>query len=329
MKALSFAAGLTLATAITAGAASAQTPTLTVYAPDYFASEWGPGPMVEQAFEERCDCDLEFVPGDLMPRLMLEGDQTRADVVIGLNTDVTQQARESGLFAPHGQDLSALELPIDWTDDTFLPFDWSYVSFVYDATKIDTPPQSFEDLVEMDQKVVIQDPRSSAAGLAMLLWVKSVYGDEAEDYWQRLAPNILTVARGWSEAYGLFTDGEVPLVLSYTTSPAYHIEAEGDDTKKAAIFDEGHYAYFELAAKVASTDQPELADQFMAFILSDAFQSQIAMTNWSFPSALPREDWPPVFRDLPMPEKAIFFDEDEAAALRDEALEEWRRALSR
>lgn len=331
MKALSFAARLTLATGLGAALAlpaHAQTPTLTVYAPDYFTSEWGPGPMVEESFEERCDCDLQFVPGDLMPRLMLEGEDTRADVVIGLNTDVTAKARESGLFAPHGQDNSELELPIDWTDDVFLPFDWSYVSFVYDTTKIDTPPSSFEELAEMDEKVVIQDPRSSAAGLALLLWVKSVYGDEAGAYWERLAPNILTVARGWSEAYGLFTDGEVPMVLSYTTSPAYHIEAEGDDTKQAAIFDEGHYAYFELAAKVASTDQPELADQFMAFILSDAFQDEIAMTNWSYPSALPREEWPAVFRDLPLPDKAIFHTEEEAAAMRDEALEEWRRALS-
>ena len=70
----------------------------------------------------------------------------------------------------------------------------------------------------------------------------------------RLSPNILTVTSGWSEAYGLFTEGEADVVLSFNTSPSYHIVAEEDETKKAAIFDEGHYPYFELVAKVESTD---------------------------------------------------------------------------
>ena len=46
----------------------------------------------------------------------------------------------------------------------------------------------------------------------------------------------MTVTPGWSEAYGLFTSGEADMVLSFTTSPAYHIIAEGDETKAAAIF---------------------------------------------------------------------------------------------
>ncbi|MGB0440120.1 MAG: thiamine ABC transporter substrate-binding protein, partial [Paracoccaceae bacterium] len=97
MKALAFAAGL-----LTASAALAETPVLTVYAPDYFTSEWGPGPTIEARFEDTCACDVQFKPGDLLPRLLLEGSRTEADVVIGLNTDVTARARASGLFAPHG-----------------------------------------------------------------------------------------------------------------------------------------------------------------------------------------------------------------------------------
>ena len=95
--------------------------------------------------------------------------------------------------------------------------------------------------------------------MALVLWIKEVYGDKAEEYWSKLAPNILTVTKGWSEAYGLFTSGEAEIVLSFNTSPAYHISAEGDQTKKAAIFDEGHYAYFELVGKLRNSDQPELS----------------------------------------------------------------------
>ena len=44
-------------------------------------------------------------------------------------------------------------------------------------------------------KVVIQDPRTSTPGLGLLLWIKSVYGDNAIDYWRELQPKILTVTK--------------------------------------------------------------------------------------------------------------------------------------
>jgi len=189
---------------------------------------------------------------------------------------------------------------------------------------------SFEALLNAPDtvRVVIQDPRSSISGLALALWVQAVYGKDAETAWARLAPKIVTVTQGWSESYGLFTDGEVDVVLSYTTSPAYHIMAEEDLTKSAAIFEEGHYFMVELAAKLATTDQPELADEFMSFILTEDFQTMIPMTNWSFPAALPEDKWPAGFQDLPMPETVLFYDETEAANLRDQAIEAWRSALS-
>ena len=309
--------------------AYANRPVLTVYAPDYFVSEWGPGPSIEDAFEKTCGCDLKFSAGDLVPRLILEGSSTEADIVIGLNTDVTKKARETGFFSPHEQSNESLFLPIKWIDNTFLPFNWSYVSFVYDETKISQPPKSFEDLANMkDAKIVIQDPRSSISGLALVLWIKEVYGDKAEEYWSKLAPNILTVTKGWSEAYGLFTSGEAEIVLSFNTSPAYHISAEGDQTKKAAIFDEGHYAYFELVGKLRNSDQPELAEKFMKFVLSNEFQTLIPFTNWSYPAAQDRSNWPEVFGQLPYPKRAYFLNEAKADKMRKKAIEEWRTALS-
>ena len=34
---------------------------LTVYTYDSFASDWGPGPKIKKAFEEKCGCELEFI----------------------------------------------------------------------------------------------------------------------------------------------------------------------------------------------------------------------------------------------------------------------------
>lgn len=118
------------------------------------------------------------------------------------------------------------------------------------------------------------------------------------------------------------------MVLSYTTSPAYHIMAEDDLTKRAALFPEGHYFMAETVGKIAGTDQPELADMFMAWVLTPEFQSVIPAANWSLPAALPQADWPEGWSDLPLPEKVLFLSETEAESLRVEAVEEWRAALS-
>ncbi|KIT15000.1 thiamine ABC transporter substrate binding subunit [Jannaschia aquimarina] len=321
---------ITIATGLTFIAAQACAETLTVYAPDYFASEWGPGPAIAEAFEAETGHTLEYVTGDVLPRLRLEGENTQADVVIGLNTDTAQPARETGLFAPHNVDLSGLTLPVDWTDETFLPFNWGHTAFVYDRTRLQDVPASFADLLDApdDLRIVVQDPRSSVSGLALGLWMNAVFGDEADEAWAALSDNIVTVTAGWSESYGMFTEGEADMVLSYTTSPAYHIIAEEDDTKAAAIFPEGHYVMVETAAQLAGTDQPELAQAFMDFVLSPEFQSIIPTGNWSFPAKQAGE-LPAGFEKLALPETALVYTPEEAEALRDDVVEAFQTGLRR
>ena len=322
-------------TLICASAAAAETPVLTIYTYDSFIAEWGPGPKIEAAFEAECGCDLQFVAaGDgasMLARLKLEGERTKADVALGLDTNLTADAAASGLFAPHGIGDVALDLPVGWDDDMFLPYDWGYFAFVYDRTRLPEPPNSFEELIAApkDLKIVIEDPRSSTPGLGLVYWVKAAYGDRAHEIWEGLAPHIVTVTKGWTEAYGMFLDGEADMVLSYTTSPAYHLIAEGDDTKAAAPFAEGHYLQIEVAGMIASSDQPELARQFLRFMLTDPAQSVIPTTNWMYPAVTPKGGLPDGFETLITPETALFYAAGEAARVRDGALAEWRDALSR
>ncbi len=314
------------------GATWAETPTLTVYTYDSFVSDWGPGPAIEAAFEETCGCDLQFVgAGDgaaLLARLKLEGARTKADVVLGLDTSLIANAKATELFAPHNGIPADLNLPITWTDDVFLPYDWGYFAFVYDKTLISDAPDSFAELLESDLSILIQDPRSSTPGLGLLLWVKDVYGDQAANTWAALSPRIITVTKGWSEAYGMFLEGEADMVLSYTTSPAYHLIAEGDDTKTAAIFDEGHYMQIEVAAKTAGSEHGALADEFLDFMMSDAFQSIIPTTNWMYPAVLPSGGLPDGFVAQNKPETALLIPIDDVESIRKEALAEWLSALS-
>lgn len=324
MKKFLFAAALCLPF----GSVAAET--LTVYTYDSFVTDWGPGPQIKAAFEAECDCTLQFVSaGDgaaMLARLRLEGARTEADVVLGLDNSLMESARELGIFAPLAAAPQGLALPIEWQDDTFLPYDWGYLAFVYDNTKLTEVPDSFEALARSDLSIVIQDPRSSTPGLGLVIWIKAAYGDSAPQLWEALSDNIVTVTKGWSEAYGMFLEGEADMVLSYTTSPAYHLIAEDDPTKSAASFVEGHYLQVELVAKLTGSDQQALADEFMAFVLSEAFQNVIPETNWMYPAT--EAAVPDGFSQMIQPAAAIF-PNGMTDADRKADIEEWVRALSR
>ena len=324
MRITSLFAGLFLATT-----AVAETPVLTIYTYDSFVSDWGPGPAVEAAFEATCGCDLQMVgTGDgaaLLARLKLEGSRTDADIVMGLDTNLTAAAADTGLFDPISVTAN-YAVPGGWDDPLFVPFDWGYFAFVQNVGL--QSPKNFRALADSDLKIVIQDPRSSTPGLGLLMWVKAAYGNDAADIWADLSDNIVTVTAGWSEAYGMFLEGEADMVLSYTTSPAYHTIAEGDASKSFATFDEGHYMQIEVAGKLASSDQSALADQFLQFMVSDTFQSIIPTTNWMFPAVTPAAGLPEKFPKALSAAQSLIFSPREAADLRNAALAEWQAVLS-
>jgi thiamine transport system substrate-binding protein len=318
------------------GLAQAQSkPPLTIYTYGSFAGKYGPGKIVKERFEAECACELTWVTaedaGSLVGRLRLEGETTKADVVVGLDMNLAAEAKAIGVFAPHNMDVKNLSLPIQWADDTFVPFDWGYLAFVYDSNKLATPPKSLKELVENPNgpKIVLQDPRTSAPGLGFMLWMRKVYGDQVGEAWTQLKPRVVTFTKGWSEAYGLFMKGEADMVLSYTTSPAYHVVAEKKDNFKAANFTEGHYLHVELAGMTRTTKQPELAKKFMAFILSDSFQSAMPEGNWMMPAKDPSEGLPAAFKDLIKPAKALFYTPEEVQQNRRAFTDEWLNATSR
>ena len=303
---------------------------LVVYTYDSFNSDWGPGPQLEKAFENICDCDLKFVTaGDgaaLLAKLRLEGNKTKADVVVGLDTNLLQSAKDSGLFSPHNLNIS-LDLPIAWKDETFMPFDWGYFSFVFDKRKTTNIPKSFEELANSDLKIAIQDPRSTTPGLGLVLWIEKLYDIESKTFWRQLADNVVTVTPGWSEAYGLFIEGEVDGVLSYTTSPAYHKVAENDNTKVAAIFDEGHLMQIEVGAILEKSEKKQLAADFIAFMTSSEAQSIIPTTNWMYPAKQPDIELPVAFTEGLSEIEPIYLDPNTARTLKDSAIEIWKREL--
>ncbi|MBO0664109.1 thiamine ABC transporter substrate binding subunit [Jiella flava] len=315
-----------------ASAADSGKPTLTVYTYDSFSADWGPGPKLKADFEATCDCTLDFVGLEdgvsILNRLKLEGPSTKADVALGLTTDLIPEAKATGLFAKSGVDTAALTVPTGFSDPVFVPYDYAYLAVVYDTKTVKTPPKSLADLIAGDpaQKLAIEDPRTSTPGLGLLLWMKAVYGDQAAEKWTALKPRILTVTPGWSEAYGLFTKGEVPMVLSYTTSPAYHEVEEKTDRYQAAGFAEGQYLQIEVAAALKGSKHPELAKKFLAFVISRKAQAILPTTNWTLPV---RDDvtLPDEFSHLVKVDKPLLIDADTVAKNRRAWTDEWLQAV--
>lgn len=263
-----------------------------VYTYDSFISEWGPGPALIEAFEKQSGYTLTFISvgdgGQVLSHAVLEKDNPQADVLVGLDNQLVEEARKRGIltaYKPLNADLlipEHLRLADDWL---LTPYDWSNFALIYDTQSSVREPLSLEDLTkeEYAKKIILMDPRTSTPGLGFVSWTVSVFGDTYLDYWNRLKPNILTMAPGWDTGYGLFTSGEAPLVISYTTSPAYHVEYEDTRRYKALIFDEGHAYQIEGAGIVKNAVNEKGAKAFIDFLISKEAQDLIPLLQWMYP----------------------------------------------
>ncbi|WP_301099826.1 thiamine ABC transporter substrate binding subunit [Otariodibacter sp.] len=316
--------------AISVSVLAANQPTLTVYTYDSFTSEWGPAPKLEAIFEEECNCDLKFMPFEdgvtMFNRIRLEGQKTKADVMLGIDNFVMPEAEKSGLFIPHQLDTSKLDLETVWTDKTFVPYDYGEYAFVYNKKNVTNPPKSLKELIDReDLKIIYQDPRTSTVGRGLLFWVNQVYGNDAEKAWEQLAKHTVTVGKGWSETYGAFLKGESDLVLSYSTSPLYHQWSEQDDSYAAANFDEGHLVQIEVAGITKASKQPELARQFLTFLQTPEAQKIISVNNVMKPVVA--KDADPAYSTLPHYAQLPFTQPDVETVK--QWLATWQKAMSK
>ena len=305
---------------------------LTIYTYDSFVSEWGPGPIIEKIFEEKHNADVEFVAVDsaatLLNKVILEGDTSKADIVLGLDMNLFDLAEQSGLFTSHNiKDINNfINLPLKWESNKFVPYNYGYFSFVYNEANLESPPKSMDELINStNARIVIQDPRTSTPGLGLLTWMKALYGDKAGDEWKKLNKKIISVTKGWTDAYyNFFMAGEADMVLSYTTSPAAHIMFEERYDILATTFEEGNYITIEFAGILNNSQNKDLANKFLNFMLSEEFQSVIPSTNIMYP-VTNINDLPEAFDKLDVP-NFIQIDPKEINKNKEQWIDEWLNA---
>ena len=281
--------------------------TLTVYAYDTFCGDWGAAASVIPAFEEATGIKVNLVACggavEMLSRLRLEGKRTPCDVVIGITNDLAESAY--GI-------LESYDSPyLDTIDSRYvfdpehrlIPYDYGAFAFVWDTESGITPPTCLEDLTkeEYKDKVILIDPRTSSVGTGLLAWTYNALGDGWLDWWEKMSENALTIASGWSSAYGLFTEGEAPIVLSYTTSPVYHVMYEDTTRYQALLFTDGHTVTIEGVGIIKDTQHRKEAEAFIDFLLTDA-QIDLANANSMYPVNSTIE-LPEAYDYAPVPEK--------------------------
>jgi thiamine transport system substrate-binding protein len=135
---------------------------------------------------------------------------------------------------------------------------------------------------------VILDPSTSTTGASFLIGTIAKFGEQGfADYWAKLAANDTRVEQGWTEAYnGQFTqgggDGTYPIVLSYSSSPAWTITEDGSATTTKALLDTCS-SQIEYAGVLEGAASPEAAQAVVEYLLSREFQDTIADTMYVYP----------------------------------------------
>ena len=291
----------------------AETPTLTVatYGSFIDAPSVSPGEWLKEEFESRFDAELEWATPDNEINHYIErvqsGAAVDADVYVGFNTEDLVRIDEQlddGLFAEAG-DIDGLDdvregLRFD-PFDRAVPFDTGYISLVYDGTETEAP-ETFDGLLDEEHRgaLIAQNPGASTTGRAFLLHTIHRFGDgeggvidgadgDAEydylDYWADLQENDVRVLGSWSDSYSAWSEGEAPMVVSYSTDQVF-ASAEGANLEEHQIrfLNDQAYANPEGMAVFNDADHPDLAREFMSFMLEPAVQGEIAERNVAFPA---------------------------------------------
>ena len=303
--------------------------TLTLYAYDTFCGDWGSAATLIPAFEEKTGIKVNVVASgnavEVINKVLLEGENTECDVIFGVTDDLAGKIIDR--LEPYASPCASDIYPDIVFDDTnrLIPFDWGVFAFVWDTESSIVPPKSLQDLTkeEYKDKVILIDPRTSSVGTGLMMWTYNVLGENWLEWWKAMSDNALTIASGWSSAYGLFTEGEAPIVLSYTTSPVYHVMNENTTRYQTLVFEEGHEATIEAVGIIKGTKHRKEAEAFIDFILSEG-QVNLAVTNSMYPSVKSAEV-PEAYSWAPMPSTLYTGSADTASSL----LVDWTNSIAK
>ena len=302
-------------------------------------------------FEQENNVKVTFLKsgdtGTALNKAILSKDVPLADVFYGVDNTFLSRALDEDIFEAYASPLLA-GIPGSFKLDEqnqALPVDYGDVCLNYDkayfAEKGLNPPQSLDDLLKPEYKglLVVENPATSSPGLAFLLATIGNYGPDGYlEFWKALAANDVLVVNDWENAYytefsGSSGKGPRPLVVSYNSSPAFeflYAETPLDEPPTAAIVsDNTCFRQIEFVGILKGTSNRDLAEKWVDFMLSPAFQADVPLQMFVFP-VNPQAVLDEAFvKFLEAPAKPAFVSPQDIAANRESWLQAWTEAVLR
>ncbi|WP_318567735.1 thiamine ABC transporter substrate-binding protein [Salinigranum marinum] len=330
-------------TGTTVGSTGSSELVVATYSSFVDAPSSSPGPWLKEQFESEFDATLAWETPENGLNYFIErqlgGAAIDADVYVGLDTNMLIRLDErlsDPLFAPvpegaldrRGEVKSSLEFD---PQGRAVPYDTGYICLVWNETET-TAPETFDGLLDPAHagELIVQNPTSSATGQAFLLHTVAAKGEDGYlDYWEGLKNNDVRVLGNWDDAYNAYSNGEAPMVVSYSTDQVFANEYDEpmEEHQLRFLNDQG-YANPEGMARFAASEKEGLANEFMDFVLSPEVQAGIAVRNVQFPATTTAE-LPAEFAEFAHePPEAVTFTYDELKGSLGEWTDAWARAFA-
>lgn len=292
------------------------------------------------AFKAETGYEVTFVsPGDggvVVNQLVLTKDAPLGDVVYGIDNTYAGRAIDAGVLLPYTATgitaADATPLAAD-ASHQLTPIDYGDVCVNADkgwfAARHLPIPATLDDLAKPAYKdlLVVENPASSTPGLAFLTATVGAKGDGWLDYWAALKANGVKVVKGWTEAYSVeFSAGEgkgaYPLVVSYSTSPAFTANDAKTESSTVGLLGTC-FRQVEYAGVIKGAKNEVGARKFIEFMLSPAVQADIPGEMYMYPAVkstkLP-EEW---VKFAPLSDKPFQVPASDIAAKRDGWIKDW------
>ncbi len=282
---------------------------LVVYAGKTFI-KYGPAKDIAKMFKAKTDIDIEYVivKEEPLDKAIFEGKNTRADVIFSDNFKIERARRSKVLrpYHPKGIESKIDKNAIIGDDWLLIPFEFNYVAFMFDTKSKVKAPKSLADLTkpEYKGKVIISDPELSTTGSALPLWINAIYKDKSNEFVKNLKASIFRMTPGWYDGYSLFTSGEAPMALAYTSSLAYHVLNDKTDRFQPLIFEEGHILQSMAWGISAYSQRVKNAEAFIDFFLTEEVQKILPNTDYMNP-VLKGVKLPKSYDTVPVPKKVL------------------------
>jgi thiamine transport system substrate-binding protein len=278
--------------------------TLTVMTHDSFSAS----KEVIARFEAQCGCKVTFLKsgdaGLALNKAILSKGNPLADVFYGVDNTFLSRALAADIFEPYASP-ALQQIPDQFKLDPSnreLPVDYGYVNLNYDKKYFSDHnlplPKQLRDLADPRYKglLAVPNPATSSPGLAFLLTTIATFGESGSypylNFWKDLRANDVLVVDGWESAYNeKFSagpgKGDRPLVLSYATSPAaevYYASPQPADSPTGNILPPGEsFQQVEFVGILKGARNPDLAREWVDFMLGPTFQADIPLQMWVYP----------------------------------------------